>query len=366
MRGGNAAPRDESQEMGVAAVTGSNPQAGLNAGRLYRILVVEDERRLREQIVEALILSGYEPVQAEDGPAALISAATLPPDLILCDIRMPGMTGLEVLQQIRQTPGIADTPFIFVTAMAERHMMRSGMELGAEDYLTKPFTITELLDAVRIQLEKRERNAQAERERERARLARDLHDSVKQTLWSAMLLLEASENAAGSERGSRAVNPLLKVRTLIQIAVLEMQTLLMELRPEMLAMQGLPEALRQLTDTLRSTQSFNLGLTVRPILTLPDRVQVVFYRVAQEALSNAIRHASPRQVHVTLSGGRKAAMLEIVDDGVGFDPQSAAAGVHMGVAHMQERAAEVGANLVIESRHGHGTRVRIIWPVERR
>lgn len=120
---------------------------------MKRIIVIEDETALLKNIVDMLELSGFEVASAEDGQTGLELVMQQPPDLVICDIAMPGMDGYEVLLEIRSNPATVTTPFIFLTARADRPFMRHGMELGADDYLTKPFTLSELLSAIETRLE---------------------------------------------------------------------------------------------------------------------------------------------------------------------------------------------------------------------
>ncbi|GAB4516241.1 MAG: response regulator [Anaerolineae bacterium] len=118
------------------------------------ILVVEDEIGILENIVEALEIEGFTVHGTNSGRESIQIAKQHQPDLILCDINMPEFNGYDVLMTVRNDAMIATTPFIFLTALAGRPAMRRGMELGADDYLTKPFTPMELLTAVNTRLEK--------------------------------------------------------------------------------------------------------------------------------------------------------------------------------------------------------------------
>ena len=97
---------------------------------MKRIVVIEDEEALLKNIVDMLELSGFEVASADDGEAGLELVQQQPPDLVICDITMPGMDGYEVLMKIRDNPATVTTPFIFLTARADRPFMRHGMELG--------------------------------------------------------------------------------------------------------------------------------------------------------------------------------------------------------------------------------------------
>lgn len=118
------------------------------------ILVIEDEKPVLTNIVEILESGGFQAIGAENGADGIQLAKERNPDLILCDIMMPVMDGHGVLSDLRSEPATATIPFIFLTAKADKTDLREGMNLGADDYLTKPFRRKELLMAVNARLEK--------------------------------------------------------------------------------------------------------------------------------------------------------------------------------------------------------------------
>ncbi len=120
------------------------------------ILVIEDERAIRESMLDLLEAEGFNVVSAEDGDIGIQKAREHLPDLILCDITMPRMDGFEVLRRLRDQPTTATIPFIFLTARGAKEEIRQGMELGADDYLTKPCSINELLRAIGSRFKKHE------------------------------------------------------------------------------------------------------------------------------------------------------------------------------------------------------------------
>lgn len=119
---------------------------------MVRILVIEDEPPIRENIVETLELNEFEVLSAGCGEDGVNIAGEFQPDVILCDIMMNGMDGYDVLNAVRSTTHISLTPFIFLTAKSDRASMRYGMELGADDYISKPFTTDELLSAINTRI----------------------------------------------------------------------------------------------------------------------------------------------------------------------------------------------------------------------
>lgn len=121
---------------------------------MKKILVIEDAQSLRKDILEMLGFEGYEAAGAENGLVGLQKAREFMPDLIICDIMMPGMDGYRVLEELHKDPVMVRIPFVFLTARTDRVDQRQGMEMGADDFLTKPFTAAELLRTVKTQLEK--------------------------------------------------------------------------------------------------------------------------------------------------------------------------------------------------------------------
>ncbi len=121
---------------------------------MSKILVIEDELTVREIIGEMLSAEKFDVIDAENGEVGIQLAPEKSPDLIICDIMMPVLDGYGVLSALRNNVTTAVTPFIFLTAKVSKLDMRQGIELGADDYLTKPFTRDELLGAVMVRLEK--------------------------------------------------------------------------------------------------------------------------------------------------------------------------------------------------------------------
>lgn len=119
---------------------------------MKKILVIEDNHDVRENLAEILQLSGYEAIQAENGKIGVEKAIENQPDLILCDIMMPELDGFGVLHILSRQAKTADIPFIFLTAKAEKDDFRKGMSLGADDYITKPFDDTALLQTIEARL----------------------------------------------------------------------------------------------------------------------------------------------------------------------------------------------------------------------
>jgi DNA-binding NarL/FixJ family response regulator len=121
---------------------------------MKKILVIEDEPEMRRNIATILRLEGFAPIMAENGRAGVEMAAKQKPDLILCDVMMPELDGYGVIKALHNEPATMNIPFIFLTAKGERTDVRGGMNLGADDYLTKPVDKTDLLHAIKTRLDR--------------------------------------------------------------------------------------------------------------------------------------------------------------------------------------------------------------------
>jgi DNA-binding response OmpR family regulator len=124
--------------------------------RMKKILLIEDDSIHREEIAEILRYKNFEVQTAENGRIGITMASAFNPDLILCDILMPEVDGTQVIAEIRGNNSLSGTKFVFVTSLADRDEIKSGMLLGADAYLTKPFTIKELITVINSNLEIKE------------------------------------------------------------------------------------------------------------------------------------------------------------------------------------------------------------------
>jgi DNA-binding NarL/FixJ family response regulator len=126
------------------------------------ILVIEDEPEMRRNLLTILKLENFKSTGAENGQVGIELARQHKPDIVLCDVMMPGLDGYGVLQALRDDPATATIPFIFLTAKGEKPDIRAGMNLGADDYLTKPVSKSDLLNAIQARLRRKEQHAQQE------------------------------------------------------------------------------------------------------------------------------------------------------------------------------------------------------------
>ncbi len=128
---------------------------------MNRVLVIEDEPKMLRNLLTILTMEGFEAVGARNGEEGVETALRELPDLVICDVMMPGFDGYEVLTRLRANPSTVDIPLIFLTARGEREDVRAGMNLGADDYLCKPCPTDELLSAIQARLRRQDEMEQA-------------------------------------------------------------------------------------------------------------------------------------------------------------------------------------------------------------
>jgi len=197
---------------------------------------------------------------------------------------------------------------------------------------------------------------------ERQRLARELHDSVTQGLYGVTLYAEATARQLTSGSLELATDHLRELRETAQEALREMRLLIFELRPSVLESEGLVNALRARLEAVEERAGLAVEFEVQGETILPPSVEEGLYRIAQEALNNALKHAGACNISVCLKYVDERVVLEIVDDGAGFDPSTAVEAGGMGLDGMIERAAQMGGELMLDSEPGAGTRVRVEVP----
>jgi signal transduction histidine kinase len=196
---------------------------------------------------------------------------------------------------------------------------------------------------------------------ERQRLARELHDSVSQALFgiglgaqTALALLE--------HEPEKVADPLRYILELANTGLAEMRALIFELRPESLEQDGLLRAIERQAAALGARYRVNIEtvLESEPDISIP--IKEALYRIAQEAMHNAVKHAKPRTIRLQLACRDGMVTLEVADDGMGFDASGSFPG-HLGLKSMPERAERLGGQVMVTSTPGAGTQVRASIPL---
>jgi signal transduction histidine kinase len=198
---------------------------------------------------------------------------------------------------------------------------------------------------------------------ERQRLARELHDAVTQSLFSANLITE-SLPGLWKRNPDKVFEQLRQLHQLTTGAAAEMRTLLLELRPENVVKTNLGDLLRQLGHALKARKQMIVSIQLKgdDMQSLSENVHFALYRIAQESLTNVVKHGNAKQVRVRLVQNPHQVELTIVDNGQGFDVKQLSAG--FGLTSMRERTVSIGGTLQVKSRIGTGTRVKVVWKAE--
>lgn len=198
---------------------------------------------------------------------------------------------------------------------------------------------------------------------ERNRLARELHDSVTQSLYSLVLLIEGWRRILKSSGSQKFEEYLNRSGEIAQQALKEMRILILELRPPMLEKEGLVGALQKRIDAVEKRVGINARVVMEDFIVLPAPVEEALYWIAQEALNNSLKHAKAINETVRICVENNTTVLEVIDDGKGFDPEMTYHRGGMGLLNMEERAGKIGGILTIQSALGKGTIVKVCVPL---
>src|SRR3954464_1396881 len=305
---------------------------------MNKILVIDDEEWLREMVHLALSQKGYEVVEAANGAIGLQVAVKELPDLILCDVNMEKMDGYRTLSSMRSEPATASIPFILMTGLADQAGMRHGMELGADDYLPKPFTIEALYAAGEARLKK----AKTIREEAERKLA-DLRDNISMMLphemrtplngilaYGEILVADAATIAPKDIAGMGQViyDSGKRRERLIENFLIYAQLELLNSDP-----QNLNNILRKQTASpaplIEQHARQQAQLAKRPkdlVLELADTPMPIsneyLTKIVDELVQNAFKFSSPdSSVRVVLLGSANSVSLTVSDSGRGFSTE---------------------------------------------
>jgi two-component system sensor histidine kinase UhpB len=302
--------------------------------------------------------------------AVVASTIAANPDLNLSEDPQAGIilglaVGITVLVNVMMLQRRFRPLEKLVDEMERADLSRPGANIRREDGRGGPEEVQRLQMAFRRMLERLEAErrrashiALQAQEEERARVARDLHDEVNQSLTGLLLRLEAARERAPAE----LAHELAETKALANQAMEELLTLARALRPTALDDLGLRAALGALVDELGRKSGISTSFEgTGELADVPMDAQLVAYRVAQEALSNAAQHSDAERITVRLDRDAEGIELSVADDGRGFTFDQAARG--LGIGGMRERALLVGGDLGVTSRPDEGTRVSLKLPI---
>jgi PAS domain S-box-containing protein len=220
--------------------------------------------------------------------------------------------------------------------------------------------VRDLREQVRMQGDLQRQAADLAASEERAHLARELHDSVTQALFSMTLTTRTIELLLDRDL-DQARARLGELRELERDALAEMRGLIFELRPANIEADGLTKAVRTHAAAVEGRTGLPIAVDCGIIDRLPIEIESGLYRITQEAIHNVVKHASANQVRISLEQENGEVHLRVEDDGVGFDPRSSSPGT-LGLAGMRHRAERLGGTFTVESEPGHGSRVEVVVP----
>jgi signal transduction histidine kinase len=279
---------------------------------MTKILVIEDEAPLRESIVDTLSFEGFNVIEAANGNQGWEMASAEQPDLIVCDVAMPELNGYELLEKLRQDPTTANLPFIFLTARSDRSFMRHGMELGADDYVTKPFSHADLLAAIRSRLKRYDtlnESAQEELEQVKTELTRRIAHELRTPLTSIAAVQDIVEMQLG------------------HLGVEELRELLTIQRSGSQRLQHLVEQTVMLTELktgkLSRTIILEKGMvtSIWDILTAATNTARKFAYKNRDLPINVNDRGSEARVLCSLSALRHA-LAELIGNALSFSPEN--------------------------------------------
>lgn len=332
------------------------------------VLFVEDSEGDATIVARELRRNGFAPVwERVETPDELRDALKRRAwHVVISDSSVPRLDPLEALRVTKEVE--PQLPFIVVSGTVPAELAVEAMRRGAADWVGKD-ALQRLAPAIRRELSREHASVAighrllAAQEAERRLIARSLHDELGQVLIALRMTLEAARRKTGTAR-ARHVDEALQ---LTEEAVAQLRTVSVGLWPTILDDLGLTAALRWLGQRDGRGEGVTITVDVDDVERLPFSIEVAAFRVVQEALTNALRHASARTIAISMRAQPDALVLEVRDDGTGFDMHSAwlraTAGESLGLASMRERVALVGGRFEIESSPGNGTSVRARVPL---
>ena len=341
----------------------------MNRQPARRILLIEDNPGDARLIQETLREIQGRPFEAESAPTLAVGLQRLSNeafDLLLLDLGLPDSQGSESLLKVRN--GNPDLAIVVLTGLNDERVAVEALQLGAQDYLIKgDYQSNQLGRSLRYAIERKQvENAlrearmreEMERQSERQRIAMDLHDGVIQDIYGVALSLETALEDKSKDRSALNQSLERNVDQLHEILA-NIRSYIFDLRPRRFS--------GDLADDLRDlARQFEHDSQVRTVISVTDSLPqldvptgLALFHISHEALSNARKHARPSLVQLSARGDNGRVVLEIRDDGEGFDVDANRPEQHRGLRNMADRAAAVGAVLIVDSAAGRGTSIRV-------
>lgn len=356
---------------------------------MKKILIIEDQQLLREEVCDWFCFEGYITYSAANGREGMDLARKHLPHLILCDIMMPEMNGNQVLSALRSEPSTSVIPFIFMTALSERDHIRTGMEQGADDYITKPFTREELLNAVTMRLEKTDAvHRQSESHLEELRknlltsLPHELRTPLNGILGFGQLLKDHPDTFEPGELpviGERIYASAMRLYRLIQNYLLYAQLELQKHGPDQkYELMNPHEVCRETCLKVATNRNRTDDLILKTGTGTVFMPEPEFAKLVEELTDNAFKFSvSGQKVTVRCDATGEHFNLIVEDEGRGISPEDLKKigafmqferriyeqqGFGLGLVIAKKIAQLFRGHLSVMSEHDHGTRIRVTLP----
>ncbi len=390
------------------------------------IVLVADDAPENIDILVGILEDEFLVKVARNGEQVLeLVAENDPPDIILLDIVMPGMTGYDVCLKLKSRKKTREIPVIFITALTEMDSIVRGFEVGGVDYIVKPFNtaelmtrlkthlrlkdVTEILKNSNIMLSRlderrtatlRKKNAllketlaekdallrnlrdveaklrgslgvlnglyaklERVQEEERKTIATEIHDRMGQVLTAIKLNLFRMRPKEGTPSSSRVEETIV----LVDEAIRATQNISGRLRPDILDNLGFAEAVRWYGRKMHEASGITFTCVMEPVTgSLGEWVELTLFRVLQEAVTNVIRHARASECLVRIDRTEKGVRMIIEDNGIGIESGQVDAMDSLGIYGMKKRITDAGGEFAVNGRRGKGTTLTAIVPLERR
>ncbi len=316
------------------------------------ILVVEDETNIRETIQDILELVGYNVVTANDGESGFFKVIKHSPDLIISDLMMPKMDGFELLEAVRSYSKSRFTPFIILSAKSESIEIRSGLRMGADDYLLKPFDQKELLDSVEYRLGHKNELIKSVKDSEVKRMRMDIHDNAQQTIVSLKMNVE---RLLLSDPGDLDLKKEFShIKRGLDVAFIQIRNLIDGNAAQNLLTQGFRKTIDKMVKNFDLFTDINISFIYQFEKDPSFEKSVELVSIISELLTNSLKHADATTIEMRfmqLQAGRL--QIVIMDDGNGFDKEAVLASG--GFKNLLLRMPKIDGTIEIESTPGVGT-----------
>jgi signal transduction histidine kinase len=331
-----------------------------------RIVVAEDEPEMQDYLCEVLAKLGHQVIAvAEDGAELVAQARGLGPDLVIADIKMPGMTGLQAAEQLAHDVSV---PVILVSAYHDAEKISAAVESHVMAYLVKPIKQADLENAIALAIWRhRDREVLTSElvqcgERERRRLARLLHDHLQQLLVAAKMEAGVAHAQARDAESQEALERLID---LLSQSLQASRSLTAEMSPTVLYQAGLVPALRWLAERMQRIYGLHVEVDAEPdVEPSCSELRIPLFDAARELLFNVVKHADVNEARVEVGRPDEDHLrLTVSDDGRGFDESSLERSGErdggFGLMSVRRHVELIGGHFELHSAPGGGTRIMI-------